>query len=162
MLFSQLERWSGQESQYDVLVVFGRLGEIETLRNLDHDALDLVRHSDLQAWLAAVTGPRNAFPAWEGSEPFFKSTRDRFHDAGLNGGIYELWKWLEDDPRLPEGRYYTSISWSSEREASATLQVFAVLYPGRGDEDLWVRDEPQGLVLNPGGRDPSNPTDLEI
>ena len=110
----------------------------------------------------AVTGPRNAFPAWEGSESFFKSTRDRFHDAGLNGGIYELWKWLEDDPRLPEGRYYTSISWSSEREASAPLQVFAVLYPGRGDEDLWVRDEPQGLVLNLEGRDPGNPTDLEM
>jgi hypothetical protein len=110
----------------------------------------------------AVTGPRNAFPAWGESESFFKSTRDRFHDAGLNGGIYELWKWLEDDPRLPEGRYYTSISWSSEREASAPLQVFAVLYPGRGDEDLWVRDEPQDLVLNLEGRDPGNPTDLEM
>jgi hypothetical protein len=110
----------------------------------------------------AVTGPRNAFPAWEGSEPFWEPTRDRFHAAGLNGGIYELWKWLEDDPRLPEGRYYASISWSSEREASANLQVFAVLYPGRRDEDLWVRDEPQGLVLNLEGRDPGNPTDLEM
>jgi hypothetical protein len=110
----------------------------------------------------AVTGPRNAFPAWEGSEPFFQPTRDRFLAAGLNGGIYELWKWVEDDPRLPEGRYYASFAWSSDREASAGLQVFGVLYPGRRDEDLWVREEPQSLVLNVEGRDPNIPTDLEL
>ncbi len=130
-----------------------------------HEVLDIVVESPQRLYLAraaeytsfagnsrpqaaAATGPRTMFPAWEGDEAWFVLTKERFYDAGLNGGMYQLWKQVEKDPPLPEGRYYVAVTWSSDRDATSSLGLYAVVYPGEGQgwnanrlvPDAWILD----------------------
>jgi len=80
--------------------------------------------------VAAVTGPRSMFDAWEPDSDWFIPTIERFRDAGLNGGFYGLWKGSEIDPPLTEGRYYFAVTWSSSRSATSQLGFNVIIYPG--------------------------------
>jgi hypothetical protein len=84
--------------------------------------------------VAATTGPRSMFPAWEPDSDWFIPTVERFHDAGLNGGFYGMWKASATDPPLAEGRYYFAVTWSSSRDVASQLGFNAIIYPGGNAE----------------------------
>ncbi len=144
-----------------------------------HEVLDIVVESPQRLYLAraaeytptdsmpnvaAATGPRGMFPAWEGDEAWFAPTKERFYDAGLNGGMYQLWKRVEKDPPLPEGRYYVAVTWSSDRNATSGLGLYAVVYPGEGQgwnedrlvPDAWILDLAVATDFDPLLLDPTD------
>lgn len=77
----------------------------------------------------AVTDPASMFPSWEPNEDWFGATRQRFAEAGLNGGVYELWKRLHQGDPLEPGRYFVAVSWSSDRDTTSPLTLQVTMYP---------------------------------
>ncbi len=146
--------------EYLEVQIYDELGEPV---GLPHTVFDIVVWSPQRLYLAraaeytppngtpaaeAVTGPRTSFPDWELDTDELAPTRERFYDAGLNGGMYQLWKRVEKDPPLPEGRYYAAVTWSSDRVATSRLSLNAVEYPGQGQGWNQARLVPGTWVLD--------------
>jgi hypothetical protein len=110
------------------------------------EAGDYVAHAQDQPWVMATTDPVTMFPSWEASEDFFQPTVERFHAAGLNGGIYEIFKRQTHPPPLEEGTYYIAALWDADRDATTSMQVSASMYPVSADEDDWREGRPQAPV----------------
>lgn len=110
---------------------------------------------------SAVTGPRSMFPSWEADSSWFGPARERFYEAGLNGGLYEMWRRAEpDDPLLP-GRYYVAVTWASDRIAASRLGVRATMYPN--DEGWrWERIVPTAWLLDLEAATATDPAVLEL
>jgi hypothetical protein len=106
--------------------------------------------------VASVTAPRAAPPAWEGDEPWFAPTRDRFAAAGLNGGMYELWKLAELEPALTPGRYFIAFSWEADVEAISRHEIAILAYPEH--PPVPERDQPSVVIVE----DPTDAPPLRL
>ncbi|MCJ7725153.1 MAG: hypothetical protein MUP76_02020, partial [Acidimicrobiia bacterium] len=99
----------------------------------------------------AVTDAASAPPGWPGDEaddPYMARIRDRFLAAGVNGGLYELWKWQSLGEPLAAGRYYAGVTWSADRQAATEMEVGAHVFPaGAGAPP---RDRPTDFALMTG------------
>ncbi len=78
---------------------------------------------------AAVTDSASMFPSWEPDDDAFAATVRRFHEAGYNAGIYDLWKRWNPGPPLSQGRYYIAATWESDRNITASSETILHMYP---------------------------------
>ncbi|MBU1226678.1 MAG: hypothetical protein KJ698_05650, partial [Actinobacteria bacterium] len=111
----------------------------------------------------SVTDAASAPPAWPGDEagdPYMARLRDRFLEAGINAGLYELWqREFMGDPLAP-GRYFIGITWSAERESATAMEVSAIVYPS--DEAFPARDRPADFILMRGAPVGEPPVAIEL
>jgi hypothetical protein len=111
-----------------------------------------------------VTDPQSAPPAWEvgpADDDWFAPTRERWHNAGMNGAVYELWKRLGADPGLDAGRYYVALSWQSERSATAPVEMTVSQYRGSDPRDQVQGVRAQAFGYNDAGFDQTDPARLD-
>jgi Ca-activated chloride channel family protein len=100
------------------------------------------------AWPTALatTDPITMYPSWEANESFFAPTVERFHEAGLNGGVYEAFKRQPPADPLVPGTYYVAVQWESDRPVETGMQLGVTAYPIRPEEDDWRTDRPSAPV----------------
>jgi hypothetical protein len=115
-------------------------------RVLLREAADYVTNAQDQPRVMATTDPTTMFPSWEAGEDFFQPTVERFHAAGLNGGVYEIFKRQTHAPPLEEGIYYIAALWDADRDATTSMQVSATMYPVSPNEDDWREGRPEAPI----------------
>ncbi len=95
----------------------------------------------------AVTDSASMFPSWTPDQEFFSTTVRRFQEAGLNGGMYHLWKRWNPGPPLTQGRYYVAVTWESDRNIRTGSGTNLTMYPTDTYEDPWPVRRPRPPVV---------------
>jgi hypothetical protein len=99
----------------------------------------------------AVTDPHAAPPGWpasEDQEPYFVWWTDHMRSAGINGGLYNLWKAEVANPALEPGRYYVGVTWSADVPAVSEINLNVLLYPESEESPVRHRGEPMVVVTD--------------